>query len=105
MFTLDASYLIVGGLGGIGRSISQFMVNKGVKNLILLSRSATSKLNAMPLIKEIKSRGCRVIVESCDIADKSSLARAIEQLSRTMPPVKGVVQGAMVLHVPRPSVF
>lgn len=36
----DASYLIVGGVGGLGRSITHWMVDHGARNLILLSRSA-----------------------------------------------------------------
>lgn len=35
----DVSYLIVGGLGGLGRAISRWMVEEGARSLVLLSRS------------------------------------------------------------------
>lgn len=39
----DASYIVVGGLGGIGRFITQMLVERGAKHLILISRSAASR--------------------------------------------------------------
>ena len=95
----DASYLIIGGLGGIGRSISQWFVQNGAKNLILLSRTAASKPVSRAFVDELQATGCRVELRNCDIADASDLTRVLKDCSSFMPPVKGVVQGAMVLEV------
>jgi hypothetical protein len=38
----SASYLLVGGLGGLGRSVAVYMVQHGARNLTFLSRSAVT---------------------------------------------------------------
>jgi shikimate 5-dehydrogenase len=41
----DYSYLLVGGLGGIGRSIARSLALNGAKHLIFISRSGRSSKN------------------------------------------------------------
>ncbi|KAK4983979.1 putative secondary metabolism biosynthetic enzyme [Elasticomyces elasticus] len=98
----DASYLLVGGLGGIGRSIAQWLVQCGAKNLILLSRSAASQNNSRAFVEGLRATDCYVAIKNCDIADRGDLARIMDECSRSMPPVRGVIQAAMVL---KDSVF
>lgn len=95
----DASYLLVGGVGGLGRSIAHWMVEHGARNIILLSRSA-GKQNFGAFTEQLRETGCRVVAISCDIANKEELASVLETCSRdeNMPPVRGVIQGAMVLQ-------
>lgn len=73
------------------------MVDRGAKNLIVLSRSAGNK--ARPMIVEMMKRGCKVKAVACDISVDSNLAQAIESCKYDMPPIRGVIQGAMVLQV------
>lgn len=103
----DASYLVVGGIGGIGRSIAHWLVAHGAKNLILLSRSAGSldlpenkDTNGAMFIQELReSAGCRVKPVSCDISLASELVKALRACADDgLPPVRGVVQGAMLLR-------
>jgi NAD(P)-dependent dehydrogenase (short-subunit alcohol dehydrogenase family) len=60
LYTFDAhsTYVIAGGLGGIGRSIARWMVSRGVRNLVLLSRSGVSTDARQNLIKEAEGAGC-----------------------------------------------
>ena len=94
----DASYLIVGVLGGIGRSISKYLVKHGARNLILLSRSA-SRNNNDGFLRELGSEGCHVATYSCDIADAGGLTDIFRRCKREMPPISGLIQSAMVLKV------
>ena len=94
----DASYLLVGGLGGLGRATALWMTNHGARNLIFASRSGLAKQEARELVKELKERGVTVAVFSCDISDPSQLAYSLAQ-ANSMPPIRGVIQGAMVLQV------
>ncbi|KAL7625005.1 hypothetical protein AAE478_004219 [Parahypoxylon ruwenzoriense] len=55
----DASYLIVGGFGGIGRSITTWMVEHGAKSLIIISRSAGNTEKTGTFIAQIQEAGCR----------------------------------------------
>jgi NADPH:quinone reductase-like Zn-dependent oxidoreductase/ubiquinone/menaquinone biosynthesis C-methylase UbiE len=96
----DASYLLVGGVGGLGRSIAHWMVDHGAHNLILLSRSAGNIQKTAPFVAGLREAGCRVVAISCNVSNKDDLARALctcESQER-LPPIRGVVQGAMVLQ-------
>ncbi|KAF7554212.1 hypothetical protein G7Z17_g3048 [Cylindrodendrum hubeiense] len=95
----DASYVIVGGVGGLGRSIAHWMIYHGARNLILLSRSA-GKENSGAFVSQLRESGCRVIAISCDVTSSQDLTRALDSCERDeqFPPVRGVIQGAMVLQ-------
>lgn len=102
----DASYLVVGGIGGIGRSIAHWLVAHGAKNLILLSRSAgnldlpeNKDTNGAQFVQELRESGCRVKPVSCDVSLASELVKALRACADDgLPPVRGVVQGAMLLR-------
>ncbi|KAL4738027.1 hypothetical protein BDV11DRAFT_216252 [Aspergillus similis] len=94
----DASYLLVGGVGGLGRSLASWMVEHGAKHLILLSRSA-GKQDSSVFVNGLRDAGCRVAAISCDVTDRTDLDRALAAASELrFPPVRGVIQGAMVLQ-------
>lgn len=95
----DASYLIVGGLGGIGRSICHWMADKGAKNIIVMSRSAGSSRKSKEVVEEMRKLGVKLLPVSCDVSDPVALSQAVEGSGKIMPPVRGVVQAAMVLSV------
>ncbi|OBT54633.1 Type I Iterative Polyketide synthase (PKS) [Pseudogymnoascus sp. 24MN13] len=94
----DSSYLVVGGLGGIGRSVCHWMVSHGAKNIVVISRSASSQEKAAPFLAEIGKNGCKVKVTACDITDEYQLAEVLKACSFEMPPICGVIQAAMVLE-------
>ncbi|MCJ1384592.1 hypothetical protein MMC17_007710 [Xylographa soralifera] len=97
LFEATATYLISGGLGGLGRSIARWMVSRGAKNLILLSRSGPVGDAARVLVIELSLKGVRVECPSCDIADLESLKEVVIRLQQSMPPIRGCIQGSMVL--------
>jgi NAD(P)-dependent dehydrogenase (short-subunit alcohol dehydrogenase family) len=94
----DATYLVVGGLGGIGRSVSRILAERGAKHLLLISRSA-GKPSDQEFLSDLKNMGCNVHTQQCDVASRESLM-AVENMlkSHSMPPVRGIVQAAMVLE-------
>lgn len=93
----NASYLLVGGVGGIGQSVAKWMVDRGAKNLILLSRRASKKKD---LINHIQQAGCRVRAVNCDVSSAAGLKQALDScVKEQFPPVRGVVHAAMVLRV------
>ncbi|KAL4994903.1 hypothetical protein BDV10DRAFT_143330 [Aspergillus recurvatus] len=94
----DASYLLVGGAGGIGRSIAHWLVAHGARNLIILSRSAGSSPAASSLVTELHPLGCRIKLVSCDASVEEELAKALNTCSVDLPPIRGVIQAAMVLQ-------
>ena len=98
-FDRNATYVIAGGFGGLGRSIAGWMVSRNARHLILLSRSGARNKTALELLDELKAKGVTVAAPICDISDEQALVSALNVCSRTMPPIKGCIQGSMVLKV------
>ncbi|UKZ52827.1 Type I Iterative PKS [Trichoderma virens] len=96
-FDHDASYVLAGGLGGLGRSIARWMVSRGAKHLIFISRSGAASESAQELVQELEAAGCNIHVFACDVSDETSLSGIIDQCKVKLPEIKGCVQGSMVL--------
>ncbi|CAI7598432.1 unnamed protein product [Penicillium palitans] len=91
----QTSYLLVGGLGGLGRSMSVWMVQRGARHLTFLSRSAGSGEHDVEFVREMESMGCTVQLVKGDVTNPEDVARAINGVPA---PLKGIVQMSMVLR-------
>lgn len=101
LFRGDATYLLVGGTGGIGRSVSVWMAEGGARSFIFLSRSAEDPKNA-PFIRELMSYpSCRVQAVTGDVSILADVQRAIA-LAPEDSPVAGIMQLSLVLCVSPP---
>jgi NAD(P)-dependent dehydrogenase (short-subunit alcohol dehydrogenase family) len=96
-FRADASYVLSGGLGGIGRSVACWMVSRGAKHLIFLSRSGASSEVASAIVGELRDKSCNVAVGVCDVSDERQLMKTIEGYTSSMPPIRGCIQCSMEL--------
>ncbi|KAG5927127.1 Type I Iterative PKS, partial [Claviceps africana] len=93
-----ASYLILGGTGGLGRSMAKWMLNKGAGSVILMSRSGMNS-KVEELIDELgDSLGSKVHVRACDITDSCSLEAVLKECSTSLAPIRGVIHATMVLR-------
>ncbi|KAI0429154.1 hypothetical protein F5Y09DRAFT_268995 [Xylaria sp. FL1042] len=90
-----ASYLLVGGLGGLGRSMSIWMAERGARNFTFLSRSAGSGRHDADFVREMESMGCTIQLVRGDVTNADDVARAV---NGTVAPLKGIVQMSMVLR-------
>ena len=95
----EASYLITGGTGGIGRSVTRWLALQGAKNIILASRSGMSQIGTRELVEELQAMGVEVLVYSCDIREEKQVSKMVSYVQETMPPICGVIHGAMVVQV------
>ena len=91
----SASYLLVGGLGGIGRAVSTWMVENGARHLVYLSRNAGLNPEHDQFMKELGDMGCDVQFLQGSVIDMNDVAKAIKE---TTPPIKGILQMSMVLQ-------
>jgi NAD(P)-dependent dehydrogenase (short-subunit alcohol dehydrogenase family) len=98
-FKPDASYLVVGGLGGLGRAICRWMTRKGARYLILPSRSGAQTEVASEAMRELREAGVTVEAPVCDAASLEDLSAMLHTFQGTMPPIKGCINAAMVLEV------
>ncbi|TVY92322.1 Reducing polyketide synthase [Lachnellula willkommii] len=94
----DATYIIIGGTGGLGRSMSRWMMDKGARSIVLISRSGNATGKVAELIEEATTLGATITVRSCDVTSKEQVQKLITEDISTLPPVRGVIHAAMVLH-------
>ncbi|KAL1888583.1 Type I Iterative PKS [Sporothrix stenoceras] len=97
----DATYLLVGGLGGIGRALAARMVHDlGARYLIILSRGGITNDVAAAAVDDLKVRGgAYVQVSNCDVGHADQLAAALSTAkSAGYPPVRGVVHLGLVME-------
>lgn len=95
----DATYILIGGTGGLGRSMSRWMVSRGARHLVLVSRSGSATGKVKELIDEAALEGAEIVVRRCDVVDSSSVDDLIKNGLEGLPPVRGVIHGSMVLNV------
>ncbi|KAL8303319.1 hypothetical protein RB600_006977 [Gaeumannomyces tritici] len=92
----DATYVVAGGLGGLGQSVARWMVRRGAKHLLLLSRSGADKDNT--LVADLVSMGAAVVLTPrCDVSNKQELAATLDACKLMMPPIAGCFNAQMVL--------
>ncbi|NET12288.1 MAG: SDR family NAD(P)-dependent oxidoreductase, partial [Okeania sp. SIO1H6] len=92
----EASYLITGGLGALGLEVAQWMVKEGAKNIVLTGRRNPNE-KAQKVIEELEAAGASVSVLLGDISTKESLMKILEEISTSLPPLKGIIHAAGVL--------
>ena len=93
-FSPNKSYLMVGCLGGLGRSISRYLLANGARYFSFLSRSASDKIAARQLVEDLERHGAAVDVIRGDVQDFGAVKMAVDRMPR---PLGGVIHAAMSL--------
>ncbi|RAL02560.1 type I polyketide synthase [Aspergillus ibericus CBS 121593] len=87
----NASYILAGGLGGIGRSIAHWMASRGAKHLIFLTRSDQLTSSAEATLSTLSTAGCQTTIFRCDISNATQLGAIIHEIQTTHPPIRGCI--------------
>jgi NAD(P)-dependent dehydrogenase (short-subunit alcohol dehydrogenase family)/aryl carrier-like protein len=90
----DRSYLLIGGLGGIGRPIATWLVENGARHLVFFSRSAGESADDQAFFKELMAQGTSVTGIKGDVSRLEDVERI---KGRSPAPIGGIFQLAMVL--------
>lgn len=99
----EGTYVLAGGIGGLGKSISELLVNNGARHLAFLSRSGASSDASKAFVEGLGLKGVDARAYAVDICDQASLEDFVKDvLSLEMPAIRGVFMCAAVL---RDSVF
>ncbi|ESZ94274.1 polyketide synthase [Sclerotinia borealis F-4128] len=93
----DATYIIIGGTGGVGISMCNWMITRGARHIVLLSRSGKTSDKISSLIDEAKCSDAEVIVRPCDVSSREKVDNLINVSLFNMPPIRGIIHAAMVL--------
>ena len=98
----NATYVIAGGLGDLGRKICRLMAERGARHIVVLSRKDPGSGIGLALEGELHSISSdfRLYQRKCDIAKQSSVRDlALNLEEKNVPPIKGIIQATVVLRV------
>ncbi|MCP3098452.1 SDR family NAD(P)-dependent oxidoreductase [Myxococcus sp. K15C18031901] len=95
--TAEATYLVTGGLGGFGLEVARWLVERGARHLVLVSRRGASSEEAREALAAWTAQGVQVHARSADISRAEDVARILTQVRDTLPPLRGVFHCAVVL--------
>jgi acyl transferase domain-containing protein/SAM-dependent methyltransferase len=96
-FNADRSYLITGGLGGLGLVVARWMVEHGARRLILVGRSGIKRPDQANTVRELESLGASVRLVQADVADPQQMAQLFASIATEEPPLAGVIHAAAAL--------
>ncbi|VAW96734.1 Polyketide synthase modules and related proteins [hydrothermal vent metagenome] len=92
----DATYLITGGLGGLGLLLANWFVSQGAKRIVLMSRCAANE-TAQLQVQSMIDKGVDVVVEQADVRDLLAVKQIIDTNIQHALPLKGVIHAVGVL--------
>lgn len=95
MFAADKTYILFGMTGDLGISIAQWMVDNRARNVVLTSRHPDVPAG---VFKFMSQKGAVLRVVSVDVTNKEGLRAAYTKIKSSMPPIGGIINGAIVLQ-------
>ncbi|MFE9368054.1 SDR family NAD(P)-dependent oxidoreductase [Streptomyces sp. NPDC006978] len=93
----DATYLVTGGLSGLGAATARHLVRCGARSLALVGRRGVASPEAPSLLAEFTAQGVRAVAHAADVTDADAIREILDQADAEGLPVRGVVHGAMQL--------
>ncbi len=92
----DRTYLVTGGLGGIGCAVAGWLADHGA-GVIVLNGRRDPDAEAVEAIAALRARGVRVEVELADVTDGESVDAMLTRIDASLPPLAGVIHSVGVL--------
>ena len=92
----EASYLITGGLRGVGLQVAGWMAEQGARHLVLMGRSVVTE-PAAALIRELEQKGVQVLVVQGSVTDRAHLEKLFSKFGASLPPLRGIIHSAGAL--------
>ncbi|WMP19415.1 aminotransferase class I/II-fold pyridoxal phosphate-dependent enzyme [Thiothrix lacustris] len=89
----DGSYLVTGGLGGLGLQVAQYLADQGARHLVLSSRSGANSEDAQTLVQQLTEQGINVSVVKADVANAEDVARMLD-VAQSQAPLRGIIHAA-----------
>ncbi len=92
----DRTYLVTGGLGGIGCVVAEWLADRGAGAIALNGRRSPDP-EAEEVIESLRGRGHRVEVQLADVTDPAAVDAMLARIDATLPPLAGVIHSVGVL--------
>ena len=91
----DSTYLLTGGLGGLGLQVARWLVEQGARYLCLLGRSQPTP-TAQQQITELQALGAAITVVQADVSRQEEVAQTLARIPKAQP-LRGVIHAAGIL--------
>jgi acyl transferase domain-containing protein/acyl carrier protein len=92
----DRTYLITGGLGGLGVLVAQWLVAKGARHLLLVGRSAPHP-ETQTCLAALERAGAKLCIAQVDITSAAAVGRLLKDSAREQPPLAGIFHAAGIV--------
>jgi amino acid adenylation domain-containing protein len=91
------SYLITGGLGGIGLRVAKWMVEKGAGCIVLAGRRGAVSDDAQSVIRDLKNTDTEIKVIKADVSKEKDVKEMLA-LCLKYAPLRGIIHAAGILE-------
>ncbi|HHK5566515.1 TPA: SDR family NAD(P)-dependent oxidoreductase [Bacillus thuringiensis] len=88
----NATYLITGGTGALGLIYAEYLVDRGAKHIVLVSRRGSNEYTT-----KLTKNGVEIQILQGDVSVRKDVDRIIDEVNRTMPEIKGIIHAAGTL--------
>ncbi|MEU0495875.1 type I polyketide synthase [Mycobacterium sp. NPDC006124] len=110
--TPDATYVVTGGVGALGRTVATYLAEQGARHIVLLSRTAVPPRHewsalteddpgfaTVDAIRAVERLGAQVSTASVDVTDAARVRAWLDDHVREGGrPVRGVIHAAGTVH-------
>lgn len=93
----EGTYLITGGLSGLGAATARRLAEGGARHLALVSRRGSAAPEAPALLRDLAERGVKATAYAADVTDEAALRGVLDAVDATGHPLRGLVHAAMHL--------
>ncbi|MDD2467605.1 MAG: SDR family NAD(P)-dependent oxidoreductase, partial [Desulfobulbus sp.] len=94
----NGTFLVTGGLGGFGLRTARWLVERGARHLVLISRSGPVSDEAKEALAEFAQKGIVVCAKACDVTDFMVMQALMAEIDTSPWPLKGIVHAATVIE-------
>jgi acyl transferase domain-containing protein/SAM-dependent methyltransferase len=92
----DGTYLVTGGLSGLGLVVARWLGDNGAGRIVLVSRRGVTD-ESRETVAGLRATGIDVVAEALDVSDEAALRALMDRLRESGPPLRGVIHGAGLL--------
>ncbi len=100
----DGSYLLIGGLGGVGLQVAKWAAEQHTGHLVLLSRTGAGRnagafaAERQAAIQQIENLGAHVTVVEGDVSSEAEMRSLFRRFGKELPLLRGIFHAATVVH-------
>lgn len=93
----EKSYVLVGGLGGFGLELANWLITRGAKKLVLTSRSGIRSGYQSLCVRRWREQGVQVLISTADVTTLPGAEQLLKE-SESLGPVAAIFNLAAVLR-------